>query len=385
MLSMFGFKKIGIRFSVLFLFAALLWQGNGFFVVADEEPLTPRDIVEELNRRPFNNDDEKFRPKIQFAFLSKTINTDASMHLMRNGKFDEAIERILDNTSKTAALRDTKVVAKFQAHEYYIGTCYLMLGKLDKALKNYNSALSNIEEIFGKDSLEAASIHNNIACAHYNKKDYREAADNYLEAYRIYLILNERMDNYKGTLRSLIAAYKESGNTESFDRWVEKNIGKAATLKIAERKKEQAATKKELTVLTKALIKNRKTSENYPSNSRRGKNFDLTIAKQYAQIGDVFSKLGEHNMAYSFFLMSYQIAEPVVGAKSLKDTYKKIKMSYEKCDYSDSFEESVKEDGIRGLYEPLFLGESIESFIEEIEQELILGEKSQLLERIFDP
>jgi hypothetical protein len=34
---MFSFKKIGIQFSVLFLFAALLWQGNGFLVVADDD------------------------------------------------------------------------------------------------------------------------------------------------------------------------------------------------------------------------------------------------------------------------------------------------------------------------------------------------------------
>ncbi len=66
-----------------------------------------------------------------------------------------------------------------------IGNVYGVQGDLEKALEYYSQSLKIRRKVLGNEHEHVATSLMNIASIHYNKGEYKEAEEGYLEALRI--------------------------------------------------------------------------------------------------------------------------------------------------------------------------------------------------------
>ncbi|MDR1479905.1 MAG: hypothetical protein LBJ00_13305 [Planctomycetaceae bacterium] len=350
MLSMFSWKKIGIRFSVLFLFAALLWQGNGFLVVAAD--------TAKAKKWNFKN----FSVVLPSGWI---VNEDDKINVV-----------VIISPDEKAVFGLTMMPSEGLNSEQFIK-------EVMKTMNHFSA--SKIEE---KQGYCIATVERNDGMKGFFLAGTRGDKGDFL------IVTGEHAD-----LLSVLRSVKTTEKRPYVDKMLKDIVDQKTNFKkdevrkriVVNRKRSKTVIKNEMGVDAKALFKSQKALKEYWDNNIGGKKdpkLEIAVGLQYLKLGNLFGELEDHESAYLFLLTAYLSVKDFseVDADDLKTIRNHIKIHHDKKKSRNepSFDELVQEIGLEELAEQCFLGECVFAIEQELEKEFVKGRRSNILNKIFN-
>ncbi|MDR2171616.1 MAG: tetratricopeptide repeat protein [Planctomycetaceae bacterium] len=191
MANIICYKKFDKIFSVLFfLLAVTLWQGNGFWVIADDKDniAVPKGVI--FNGVSGLTGIDEIVDDSNTAVASKNFLTAAEHNYYGNEhyakkEFDKAIENYQKAIDLLATDENKKPLINATLYSN-IGLATMQLNNLAKAFEWHQKALAIREKELGKNHPDTANSYNNIGIIYSRQGDYDKAEKFYTDALNIY-------------------------------------------------------------------------------------------------------------------------------------------------------------------------------------------------------
>ncbi|MDR2171617.1 MAG: tetratricopeptide repeat protein [Planctomycetaceae bacterium] len=257
MANIICYKKFDKIFSVLFfLLVVMLWQGNGFLVIAGDVvifDLSGIDEIVESNpeadiakiaeynnlgneyyaKKEFDKAIENYQKAIDLLTTDENKNSRIAATLYNNTGLATTqlknLAKALEWHQKALAIREKELGKNHPdiANSYNnIGIIYSRQGDYDKAGQFYHDALTLRRQLFGFPSSAEVDILNNIGILQYKQKRYKEAIDSVKSAYENYFYSGNNDDDnitikiIRQNLKIIYNDLYKNSNRISFEDWI---------------------------------------------------------------------------------------------------------------------------------------------------------------------
>jgi tetratricopeptide (TPR) repeat protein len=318
---MFSLKKIGIRFSVLFLFVALLWQGSGFLVVADDDDTDFAGIHEHVGRGDEYHSKGDYKKalgefKQAAALLRLDKDKDSVMAASIYDRLGFATGGLGDfDASLDWFLKALAICEKKWGKEHgNVGIAYLNAGlaydnkgNFAKAEEFYQKALEIQKNTLGKEHPSVANTYNGLGILHYRQGNLTKAEEFHQKALEIRKkTLGEDHLDITVTYSNLGIVYKEQGKFAKAEEFYQKALE----------------------------IQKKKLNEDHPD-----------ISRTYNNLGTVYDDQGSFIKAEEFYKKALEIRKKVLGENhpDVATSYNNLGFLYNKKDEFAKAEEYFKQ------------------------------------------
>ncbi|MDR1484373.1 MAG: tetratricopeptide repeat protein [Planctomycetaceae bacterium] len=374
------FKKIGQLFSVLiFLLAVTLWQGNGFFVVADDDGSdTIKTFIKRAKEYSDKNEHKKSLEMYQKAVALLTPDNVNSLEAAdlyfdvgfvnynQLKQYDEALVWL----HKSLAIRERELgkdhLSTTRIYQW-ISECYDSKNNSGKALEYLLKELKGIEKEYGGNHFLTAHVYYNIGIQHEKQKNYEEALHFFLKSYQINWTNPDKNDTYlKLVLKHVKESYEKTHNDQAFDEWLQSKL-KPATENPKKEKKQTGKMiaeilkldkndlKKKMEVAAKLLFENKKAaydfSEKYSGEEKsqaikeKKNKLDLALAESRVKVGELYEELGEFSAAFYYQFAAYLTYEDILGVnnRTSKELLEKVKTNLNQTEENGMYKNIIEE------------------------------------------
>jgi tetratricopeptide (TPR) repeat protein len=422
-------KKIGQLFSVLiFLLVSMSWQGNGFFVAADDNS----DKIETLIKRAKEYSNKNEHPKsLEMYQKAVALLTDDNKNSLDAAKlyFDlgfvnynhlKQYNEALEWFQKALVIREKELGEENVTTSWTyrcIAQCYDYKKNPTNALEFFLKQLKYELKEHGENNSSTAFVYYNIGEQLLNLEKHQEALHFFLKTYQIRSIdLNKNNEYMKLVLSKLKESYEKCNKDEQFEKWLRKNLQQNKTdskeiittqpqTKKLQNKRSKEKIKNELRIHANTLLQNKKAAYNFAEKysgeeksktiKEKGNKLDLALADSRSRVGKLYEELGDFETAFYYQFAAYLTYEEVLGVNNntTKELLKTIKQNLNQSTENEMYKDIIKQaenstsklvvEQMEDAY--LFFGESLED-MENRQLKKELGKKrSNIMRNLFNP